>query len=275
MSVRTALLEFLRVPPAPSAPAGDEGVRVFRAAPNFFRYRLAQWILGHIGTLGGLVFGVIMLRQAHRVIPPEVTTGPITWSESTILAILTAVEIFAIAGVAFQAVFSLALLRLDFEQRWYLVSDRSLRIREGLVRLNEKTMTFANIQQLGIRQGPIQRLLGIADIEVRTAGGGGGGHDESGQPRDDLHVGYFRGVADAEKIRDTIRERLRRHRDAGLGDPDDAPEIVQREHLPVDQLPSARRTLAAGAEDAAAASLAAAASELRREAAALRIALQR
>jgi uncharacterized membrane protein YdbT with pleckstrin-like domain len=254
---------------------------VFRAAPNFFRYRLAQWILGHIGTAIGLIFGVVMLRQAHRVIPPEVTAGAITLSESTILALLTAVEIFAIVVVVTQAVFSLALLRLDYEQRWYIVSDRSLRIREGLLRLNEKTMTFANIQQLTVRQGPIQRLLGIADIEVRTAGGGGAGHDESGMPKDDLHVGWFRGVGDANMIRDTIRQRLRRHRDAGLGDPDDvasadeaSPEDADLPIAATTGLPVEHEGAGHARHDAAAALVGAAAS-LRREAAALRLALQR
>jgi uncharacterized membrane protein YdbT with pleckstrin-like domain len=221
MRLRDSLLRFLRVPPAPSAPAGDEGVRVFRAAPNYFRYRIAQWILAQAGALFGLGFGVMMLRQAYRVIPEDIEVGLWTFTEDTILGLFVLVEIVAIAVVVGQAAISLALLRLDFEQRWYLVSDRSLRIREGLVRLHEKTMTFANIQQVSIRQGPIQRLLGIADLEVRTAGGGGGGTDESGSTKHDLHVGYFRGVAESEKIRDAIRERLRRHRDAGLGDPDD------------------------------------------------------
>jgi uncharacterized membrane protein YdbT with pleckstrin-like domain len=136
-------------------------------------------------------------------------------------------EAFAIGIFVMQAAARLVLLRIDIDQRWYLVSDRSLRIREGVVNMKEKTMTFANIQNVRIEQGPLQRLLGIADVQVRTAGGGGGGggpKDQENPGGKDLHIGYFRGVADAGAIRDAVLERLRRHADSGLGDPDDVNE---------------------------------------------------
>jgi membrane protein YdbS with pleckstrin-like domain len=212
MSLRARLLNFMRVPHAPSAPAGDDDVRIFRAAPNFFLYRLARWALTNAGALIGLLIGVSYVRQ----VPNWLGDRPL------LITALTVLEAGAVVGFVTQALWSLALLRLDFEQRWYLVSDRSLRIREGIVRMHEKTMTFANIQHVTIQQGPLQRLLGIADLQVRTAGGGGGGtSEESDKAKHDLHVAYFRGVADAQGIRATIRDRLRRHSDAGLGDPDD------------------------------------------------------
>ena len=266
MNLRDELLRTLRVPHAPSAPAGDEGVRVFRAAPNYFRYKLAQWLLSQTGAFAGVIFGLFMLRGAGLVIPDEFEIGPWTLTEGVALAALGAIEAIAIVFLVGQALASLALLRLDFEQRWYLVSDRSLRIREGLLKLHEKTMTFANIQQVSIRQGPVQRLLGIADLEVRTAGGGGG-NSEEGAKHDDLHVAFFRGVANAAEIRDGIRERLRRHADAGLGDPDD--------HTADAQPREPTRVLHSGASVPDAAAFAAAAAALRDEASALRLALQR
>jgi uncharacterized membrane protein YdbT with pleckstrin-like domain len=117
-----------------------------------------------------------------------------------------------------------ALVRLEFEQHWYIVTDRSLRIRTGILRLQESTMSFANIQQVEIRQGPVQRFLGLADVCVRSAGGGGDmthgsqGHGQEGS----LHLGVFQGVDNAVEIRDLILERLRAFREAGLGDPEDA-----------------------------------------------------
>ena len=38
---------------------------------------------------------------------------------------------------------------------------------------------------------------------------------------ENLHLGYFRGLTDADEIRDLILSRLRRLRAAGLGDPDE------------------------------------------------------
>lgn len=237
MSFRTRLLEFMRVPPAPSAPAGDDDVRIFRAAPNFFRYRMARWIATNVGGVLGVLGGVMFLRSI-----------PERFNDRRLMAIFTAIESFAIALFLIQALWTLALLRLDFEQRWYLVSDRSLRIREGIMRMHEKTMTFANIQNVSIRQGPLQRILGIADLEVRTAGGGSGGgggsHQNPHESHNDLHVAYFRGVANAEHISETIRERLRRHADSGLGDPDDAGVALPAADASSTALLSAARALA-------------------------------
>lgn len=214
---RAAVLRLFRVPPEPTPPAGDPArVRVFRAAPNFFRYLLVRWLLGQAGALLGLLGGLAFLRTAPRWI-----------DQPYVLTILTVVEGLAWLGYLIQLPFSFALLRLDFDLRWYILSDRSLRIREGILSVREKTMTFANIQNLSIRQGPLQRLLGISDVEVRTAGGGSSEAHGGKKPGEEgMHVAYFRGVNNAEEIRDTIRERVRLHRDAGLGDPDDEASAI-------------------------------------------------
>jgi hypothetical protein len=112
-----------------------------------------------------------------------------------------------------------AMARLDYELRWYIVTDRSLRIRAGLAAVQETTMSFANVQQVVVSQGPLQRLLGIADLRVQSAGGGGDQHEHGG--RESLHTGIFHGVDNANEIRDLILARLREFRQAGLGDPDD------------------------------------------------------
>jgi uncharacterized membrane protein YdbT with pleckstrin-like domain len=129
-----------------------------------------------------------------------------------------------------QMPFSLAAARLNYEMRWYIVTDRSLRIREGIFGVREMTLTFANIQNIAIRQGPLQRLLGIADVVVHTAGGGSAtnhqGHDGGGRSGA-LHTGTLRAVDNAEQVRDLILDRLRHLRDAGLGDPDDRQHHVR------------------------------------------------
>ena len=81
-------------------------------------------------------------------------------------------------------------------------------------------MSFANIQQVVVSQGPLQRLLGLADVKVTSAGGGGGDprHQNGGS---EMHTGLFHCVTNAPEIRDLIQERLRRFREAGLGDPDE------------------------------------------------------
>lgn len=133
---------------------------------------------------------------------------------------LRLLEYGAIALFILQIPVTLAATRLEFEQHWYIVTDRSLRIRTGIFQLTESTMSFANLQQVEVKQGPLQRLLGLADVRVQSAGGGGA-LDEKHQ-HDSLHTGVFHSVENAPEIRDLILERLRQFRQAGLGDPDDS-----------------------------------------------------
>jgi membrane protein YdbS with pleckstrin-like domain len=212
MTWQARALRFLRVPHEPSAPAGDADVAVFRAAPNYFYYRIVRWIASNAGALVGLLVGLSFMSR----IP--------TAGFTRVANLFWIFEALVIAGYVVQAAVRLILLRIDIHQRWYLVSDRSLRIREGVITMKEKTMTFANIQNVRIEQGPLQRMLGIADVQVRTAGGGGGksSKEEENAGGKDMHIGYFRGVANAAAIRDAVLARLRRHADSGLGDPDDA-----------------------------------------------------
>ncbi|HEX7240822.1 MAG TPA: PH domain-containing protein [Longimicrobiaceae bacterium] len=210
------LLRTLRVPAEPRAPGGGRVVRVFRAAPRYFQYRLATWALTQVGALAGLVGGFFFASSVVREIDHPMA-----------FLVFTVMEGLAWAGFAAQLLFSLAVLRLDFDLRWYILSDRSLRIREGILSVREKTVTFANIQNISIRQNPLQRLLRIADVQVRTAGGGSGGHGSKGEVTESMHEAFFRGVENAEEIRDLIRERVRLHRDAGLGDPDEPPPLAE------------------------------------------------
>ncbi len=139
-----------------------------------------------------------------------------------VFPLLTLLKVGGFLVYLVQIPITYAVARLDFEQRWYIVTDRSLRIRSGLWHVQELTMSFANLQQVSVTQGPVQRLLGLADVQVRSAGGGSGGSDEhSHRQRDSMHVGIFHGVENAAAIRDLILERLRLFRAAGLGDPDD------------------------------------------------------
>ena len=107
-------------------------------------------------------------------------------------------------------------------------------------------MTFANIQQITIHQGPLQRLLGISDLQVTTAGGGAHSPMEQGikqRAGQSMHLGYFHGIDNAEQIRDMMLDRLRHLRDTGLGDPD---EIHHAE--PAAQAPAQSPVLGAARE---------------------------
>ena len=163
----------LRVPPKPEPPMGSPGsVRVFNAAPGFYRYRVAQWALGQLGTATGLLVSLVVLNRL------EVAAA------SWYVVLIGPLEVLGVLLFLAQLPFTFIMVDLDFRYRWYMITDTSLRIREGLLVVRERTMTFANIQNLSLRQGPLQRLLGIADLRVRTAGGGGG--EGSGSQKNEI-----------------------------------------------------------------------------------------
>ena len=79
-------------------------------------------------------------------------------------------------------------------------------------------MTFANIQKVQLSQGPLQKILDIATVVVSSAGGGAASAEHGHHSASDRHAARFEGVGNAQEIRDFVLERLRRYRDAGLGD---------------------------------------------------------
>ena len=168
------------------------------------------------------------------------------WLPLWAFPLLWALKFLGIAAYLVQIPLTYAIRRLDFELHWYIVTDRSLRIRTGLMNLQETTMSFANLQQVEVKQGPLQRLLGLADVHVQSAGGGGNHPGE--KVGDQLHTGVFHSVNNANEIRDLILERLRRFRQAGLGDPDDhhhpAAASAPAEAPTGDALAAAREVLA-------------------------------
>ncbi len=173
------------------------------------------------------------LVEIALVLPPW--AFPLVW----------ALKIASFAIYVLQIPFTYAVRRLDYEMRWYMVTDRSLRLRHGVWKVVESTMSFANVQEVVMSQGPLQRLLGLADVKVKSAGGGGG--DEKNQPGEDLHVGIFHCVTNATEIRNLIIERLRHFRESGLGDPDDhaiSAGAVSPEKPAADALAAARELAA-------------------------------
>lgn len=195
------LLKLLRVPPEPHPPEGSpDSIRIFRAGRNYYRWLLFVWLLSWVSSELLVVFTLVITRASPGKSP-----------KAQLIALI--VEGVVLAALLVSMFISYFMLRLNFEQRWYIVTDRSLRIRAGIWNVEELTMTFANIQDLKITSGPLQKYLGLADLEVASAGGGSPGpHGGSG------HAARFAGIDNAEQVRDLIQDRLRRYRDAGLGE---------------------------------------------------------
>ena len=204
------LLTLLKAPQRPpDPPAGSpESVQVFRADPKFLTLQIVVWGAGFAAAIvAELVFLAVGIIQS--------VDSEEQWAE---VALAVTLLVLTMAG----SVVKYFLIRLDYDMRYYVVTDRSLRIREGAVIINEATFTYANVQNLKIHQGPVERLLGLSNLVVETAGGAGSSSRENKRsPFHVSHEGVLRGIADARQVRDQILVLLKRYRDAGLGDPEE------------------------------------------------------
>lgn len=202
------LVDWFRVPgDPPTLPvrAGDH-LESFRPALSFLRY-LKLW------------FWIVCLA-----IDITLTIGYLAATIALIIAGLWWVALLllpiALAIIIVPDIFAFVAVHLRFDTTWYVMTDRSLRIRRGIWTIHETTITFENVQNMKVQQGPVQRAFGISNLIVETAGSGGGG-DSSKQGLNLANRGIIEGIADADRLRDLILPRLRQSRSAGLGDEDE------------------------------------------------------
>src|SRR4030095_2804887 len=177
----------------PTPPAGSHhSFQVFRAWPAFLSYNLFFW----------------QLYAAVLALTVAVVAAALLLVNRWFILLVVPLVLFA----AFKAAVFYVTTRLNYDLRWYVVTDRSLLIREGVWIVREITLTFANAQNVRITQGPLQRYFGFSHVEVDTAGGGGG-HEESRSTSP--HAAVLRGLDQAAQVRDLVLEQLRKHRTTG------------------------------------------------------------
>ena len=201
------LLRWLKVPDRPPALPAHSGdvVESFRPAPGYLSYKRFGLALGGMVALGGLGSAMVACAIDGEV---ELAIG---------LGFFLGLPLVVLFAVA------LAAVRFQYEVCWYVLGDRAMRLRRGIMTVRETTITFDNVQDVTVQQGPLQRWFGIADVIVKTAGGATAG--PQGQDTGE-HVGRFEGVADAGSVRDLVTSQVRSSPGAGLGDEPDRPGPV-------------------------------------------------
>lgn len=202
-SLKSVLLDLLKAPhDPPDAPRGSKGsTKIFRASPKFLQYQfiimaISMSILGFIF----LVIGLVVLFNEPLIGGLLLVLFFLLWSLITIVGYVT--------------------IRLEYELRYYVLTDRSLRIRRGVWSILEQTLTYANVQNIKVQQGPIERALGLSNLAVETAGGGSS-HDPQGGGYN-YHQATLRGLDNAEDVKQQMLQYLRTlPQYSGLGDPDE------------------------------------------------------
>lgn len=207
---------WLKLPAGdPHPPAGDpNSVQVWNPGEGYLKYRkVGYWIgaLPMVAVCAGLSAGAIGLPAL--ILAEGKTPGFVGPLVGVIMLGVAALVFFLIA-------FNWASMHLELEMLRYLLTDRAIRLRRGVSTVEEVTLSYANIQNVKYAQGPLQRVFGIADLIVETAGGGGS-VDAAQQGAALHHQGLIKGISQPEKLRELILERVRAAKGGGLGDASD------------------------------------------------------
>jgi len=202
--VWAVLARLFRVPEEPPTllAIGGEPIRSFRPSPRFLDYLKFQFWIGLTLIDGALAVAWLVILFGRPLV--AILLAPV------FLVVMVLPDIVAYVA-----------LHLRYDTTWYVMSGRSLRIRRGIWVIRETTTTFENVQNVELKQGPLQRHFGVSNLIVQTAGGGGA---QTQQGQVNPHVALVEGLADAKEIRDVIMARVRRSRRAGLGDESPAEE---------------------------------------------------
>lgn len=210
----------LRLPAgSPHLPTADGvDLRVLTPAPNYLRYALLWYWIGLFFTAPVLLFGEIA-----TVVGAAAGAGRGAAGSGWLPAVALVLGTLVVLGTLFSFWLRYFTTALEVDMLRYTFSDRAMRLRRGVMHLEEVTISYANVQNIRFLQGPVQRAFGLADLVVDTAGGGGR-LPQQGQEMEGLggHRGLIKGVADPEALRDWILERMRHCRGAGLGDATEA-----------------------------------------------------
>jgi membrane protein YdbS with pleckstrin-like domain len=195
------LVRWLRVPDQPPTLPANPGQlhESFQPSREFLSYMKFNFWLALTLSGGSLLTVWAILLFAKPMIGIALT-API-WGIVLVPSIIAYVAI-----------------HLRYDTMWYVVTDRSMRVRRGLWSIHEVTITFENVQTVKVSQGPLQRWFGIGNVEVRTAGGGMVQTGQGGQIEGSGHHGVIEGVTNAGEIRDLILAQLKLAKTTGLGD---------------------------------------------------------
>ncbi len=178
----------------PLLPEGTALVRHLRPSGKWLTYQYLTAMFGMFTQFVGAVAGAIVLIAQGKA-----------WSVGLAMVLL-GIE-FAVLG------FTLVAIRVDYELRHYLVGDRSLRVSTGAWVRREVTLSYANVQNIEVRQGPLERWLGYKSVTVSTAGGA-----SLSAQAEQLNEVTLAGLEDADAVRELILGMLKQQRDSGLGE---------------------------------------------------------
>lgn len=101
--------------------------------------------------------------------------------------------ILPLAGLVI-ALFVLGRAALDrFRWRYIVKPDGHVAVRHGIIAKDTDEIRVQDIRLLGVNQGIVQRIFGLGNVEIATAGHG------------DVEI-FMKGIRDPEEVKEAVRK---------------------------------------------------------------------
>ena len=81
------------------------------------------------------------------------------------------INILFILGIIYCLIETFIVPVFSYKQWFYMIDDEEIWYREGIFWSKEVVIPIVRIQNINLKEGPISKSLGIADITIGTAGG--------------------------------------------------------------------------------------------------------
>lgn len=102
-----------------------------------------------------------------------------------------------ISGIAVLIVYSIVISVLGFPKKGYLLREKDISYKTGLIFYKQISVTFNRIQHVEVSQGILAKLFGLSSVKIFTAGGSAS----------DLSIPGLLSV-DAQKLKAFISEKI-------------------------------------------------------------------
>ena len=185
--------------------------KVFKPSNKFLFKQWTQMIITAMGILILVNLGMLGIGYLSMVISDgySIVQYWAVISEIWVIINTIAVIILSIIFLPIAAVYPFYIRTFE-----YSVISKSggvmpeIYVKKGLVSVTKKHVPFRTITNILSRAGPFDRLFGIGNIEIETAGSGR--TTAAGQPAPDEKI---EGIVFYEEVRDFILQELRKFRD--------------------------------------------------------------
>lgn len=105
-----------------------------------------------------------------------------------------------IVVLVFVIVYSTVISKLGFPKKGYLLREKDISYKTGLIFYKQISVTFNRIQHVEVSQGILAKMFGLSSVKIFTAGGSAS----------DLSIPGLL-TADAQKLKDFISEKISRY----------------------------------------------------------------